>query len=146
MPRKNNYLFLLLMPAVLMLSACNGKTVYHTYQPVSREGWSKSDTLVFAVPVKDTLVPLRLSVEVRHREGYPYTNLFLFINGDTVECTLADGKGNWEGTGISAIYQNKFPYRTISIQQPDTIFFRVSQGMTDPLLQGIQDIGICVER
>lgn len=143
---KNNYLFLLLMPIVLSLSACEGKTLYHTYQPIPAEGWNKNDTLFFTVPVQDTVTPLHLSVEVRHKDRYPYTNLFLFINDDTIECTLADKNGNWEGTGISAIYQNKFPYRSIRLQHPDTVVLRISQGMTDPLLQGIQDIGICVER
>ncbi len=147
--RKNNHSFLLLMPIVtiiLLLSACDGRTVYHTYLPIPLEGWNKTDTLVFTVPIQDTVSTFHLSVEVRHREEYPYTNLFLFINNDTVEYTLADKKGNWKGIGISAIYQNKFPYRTIRIQHPDTIVFRISQGMADPLLHGIQDIGICMER
>ncbi|EKC75634.1 gliding motility protein, partial [human gut metagenome] len=43
------------------MAACNENTVYHSYQSLPDEGWGKSDTLSFLIPVTDSIPPtLRL--------------------------------------------------------------------------------------
>lgn len=156
MLRKNNHLFILML-AVIILSACDNKKIYHSFSSIPLDGWGKSDTLTFTVPVNDTVMPIHISIETRNSEYYPYTNLFLFVNisrkgsdfstTDTIEYTLANKKGRWTGTGIGAIYQNSFSYKEIPpLLHSDTLIFRINHGMTDALLQGINDIGIRLER
>ena len=74
-----NSLFCLL--GICLMAACNENTVYHSYQSLPDEGWGKSDTLSFLIPVTDSIPPtLRLFAEVRNRTDYPYHNLYLFIS------------------------------------------------------------------
>ena len=132
----------------IMLSACQNRTICHTYRTIHANGWNRQDSLLFPIPViHDTATPLHLTVEIRNTSKYPYTNLFLTINGDTMECILANGKGEWTGKGISTLYQNQFPYeKSLQIAHPDTLMLNIRHIMSDSLLQGIQDIGIRLER
>lgn len=132
--------------ALAGLSACRNTTLYHAFRPVPVQGWRQTDTLRFPVSVSDTVSVLRLSVDVRHTNAYPYQNLYLFVEGDTVECRLSDRQGRWVGKGLSASYQSRFLWRRQTIPHADTVWIRISHGMSDPLLRGVQDVGLCVER
>ena len=144
--KKNNITLIAIALLIMILAACNGNTVYHQYKAVSLRGWEKSDTLCFSIALQDTNRPLHLFIETRHSEAYPYANLYLFINNDTVEYQLTNKNGKWTGIGLNAIYQNRFAYKDISLKHPDTLQIRICHGMTDKALKGISDIGICVER
>ena len=92
-----------------VLTACDENTVYHSYQSTPPDGWKKSDTLFFNVPLKDSLANLRLSVGVRNSSNYPYQNLNILIHynledstiwkTDTLKFILTDREGKWTGTG-----------------------------------------------
>ena len=152
--RKNNPVILLML---FLLSACNHQTVYHSYQHISNEGWSKSDTLFFNVPLTDsTTYAYKLSVEVRNFGNYPYTNLYLFVSHntsdsaifvtDTLTCTLADKEGKWRGTGLGSLYQTQFFCKDLPTLRKGVYTIKINQGMQDALLQGISDVGIHIER
>ena len=82
-----NSLFCLL--GICLMAACNENTVYHSYQSLPDEGWGKSDTLSFLIPVTDSIPPtLRLFAEVRNRTDYPYHNLHLFISQNLQDSTV----------------------------------------------------------
>ena len=99
------------------LAACNDEnTVYHSYQSLPNEGWGKSDTLSFLIPVSDSIpTTFRLFAEVRNRTDYPYHDLHLFISQnmpdstvwrtDTIAISLADSTGRWTGKGWGSVYQ-----------------------------------------
>ena len=74
----------------------------------------------FEVNIADTITPHNFYINVRNADGYPYGNIFMFIkttfpNGkmsnDTLECTLADEKGKWLGSGIGDLYDNQIPFK-----------------------------------
>lgn len=141
---------------LLLLSACDTKTVYHSYRHISKDGWSKSDTLVFNTLLTDTLNAYQFTVEVRNSGNYPYQDLYLFIRSnptdsclfttDTIKCTLANEQGQWTGYGLGAMFQNAFPARPIPFRHRKDITFKINHGMTDPLLNGIDDIGIRITK
>lgn len=149
---KNSLIIIL----IILLSACNTETVYHSYHHISKDGWSKSDTLVFNTLLPDTLNAYQLTVEVRNLGNYPYQDLYLFVRSnpinsclftaDTIKCALADEQGQWNGNGLGAIYQNTFPTRSIPFHHQNEITFKITHGMTDPLLKGISDIGIRITK
>jgi len=140
--------------AILLLTACDKDTVYHSYLHVPNQGWGKNDTLLFTVPVQDSLALYRLSVEIRNGEKYPYSNLYLFIshNGqdstlfvtDTIECTLANKQGQWTGTGWGGLYSTSYQLSSIITKRKGNYKFKITHGMRDDLLQGIDDIGLCI--
>ena len=71
-----------------VLTACDENTVYHSYQSTPPDGWKKSDTLFFNVPLKDSLANLRLSVGVRNSSNYPYQNLNILIHYNLEDSTI----------------------------------------------------------
>ena len=150
-----NSLFCLL--GICLMAACNENTVYHSYQSLPDEGWGKSDTLSFLIPVTDSIPPtLRLFAEVRNRTDYPYHNLYLFISQnlqdstvwrtDTITINLADSTGRWIGNGWGSIYQSAVFIKSVRPLYPANYTFKIMNGMKDEKLSGINDIGIRIER
>lgn len=132
------------------------QTVYHSYQSIPERGWGKSDTLVFKVPMPDSLKTLKLFAEVRNENQYPYRNLYLVVSQnlqdsiafqtDTLELTLADKEGKWTGTGWGNLFQSTLSIGTAVIRHSGNYTFKVSQGMKDDQLIGISDVGIKIEK
>lgn len=149
---------LLCVIGAAMIGACNENTVvYHSYQSLPLEGWAKGDTLTFYIPVTDSVPSeLNLFAEVRNRSNYPYQNLYLFINEnlqdstvwrtDTLSICLADSTGRWMGNGWGSIYQSAAFVKTVRPLHPGNYTIRVVNGMKDEKLNGLNDIGIRMEK
>ena len=150
-----NSLFVLF--SACLLTACNENTVYHSYQSLPDEGWGKSDTLSFLIPITDSIpTTLRLFAEVRNRIEYPYHDLHLFISQNlqdsTVWCTdtiafcLADSTGRWTGHGWGSIYQSETFITSVRPLHPANYTIKIMSGMKDEKLQGLSDVGIRIEK
>lgn len=95
-------------------------------------------------------------VNVRNSTSYQYSNLFLFLDidfpdgkrvRDTLECIIADRTGRWTGSGGGRIKSNQFLFRTdVWFPQQGIYRFTFQQAMRTPLLEGITDIGLAIER
>ncbi len=152
---KNSFLGLL---AACLVAACGNKnTVYHSYQSLPSAGWEKSDTLSFLIPVADSVPTiLKLFAEVRNRTDYPYRDLHLVLSQniqdstvwhtDTIAICLTDSTGRWTGKGWESVYQSERFVRAIQPLYPGKYTVKVASGMKDGKLQGINDIGIRIER
>ena len=104
----------------IFLNSCQDETVYYSYQSLSKNEWSKTDTLQFFLP--DTLKAgeYNLEIGVRHTGKYPYRDLWLELiqyvqneqsqsanwieRKDTFHLYLADEKGNWSGNGTTSSF------------------------------------------
>lgn len=147
--RKNNPVIWLMF---IVLSACDTNAVYHSYNHIPIDGWNKSDTLFFTPTLTDSLKAFQLSIDIRNKDNYPYTNIYLFISHnetdscvfvtDTLECVLANKEGKWIGTGWGTLYQSSFAYMESFTYKNKNVRFKISHGMKDALLQGVSDIGI----
>ena len=145
-----NSIWLLL--ATCLTAACNENTGYHSYQSIPTEGWKKSDTLFFNVPVKDSLALLRLSAEIRNESNYAYRNIYLTVSHnledstvwktDTLLLILADKEGKWNGTGWGSLFQSTLPIGSAIVRHPGNYTFKITHGMQDELLKGINDVGV----
>ena len=140
-----------------LLTACNEHTVYHSYQSLPNEGWGKSDTLSFQIPITDSVpTTLRLFAEVRNSIGYPYHDLHLFISQnlqdstvwrtDTIAFSLADSTGRWMGHGWGSIFQSETFIKSVLPLHSGNYTIKVINGMKDEKLQGLSDVGIRIER
>lgn len=150
-----NSLFCLI--GTCLLAACDEHTVYHSYQSLPSEGWEKSDTLFFHVPVTDSVpTTLKVFAEVRNRTDYPYRDLHLFIRHnlqdstawamDTVAITLADSTGRWTGKGWGSLYQSSVFIGTIRTLGAGKYTVELINGMKDEKLKGVNDAGIRIEK
>ena len=127
------------------------------YQSLPNEGWGKSDTLSFQIPITDSVpTTLRLFAEVRNSIEYPYHDLHLFISQnlqdstvwrtDTIAFCLADSTGRWTGHGWGSIYQSETFITSVRPLHPTNYTIKIMSGMKDEKLQGLSDVGIRIEK
>jgi gliding motility-associated lipoprotein GldH len=137
--------------------ACNHKVVTGEYSTIKQANWHKDSTVVFHIPVSDTIKNHSLYINVRNDINYKYSNLWLFIELapprgnqtviDTFEITLADERGKWLGEGFGGV-------KTLESVYKQNVFFPASgdyqlsikQGMRDNRLKGITEIGFRLEK
>lgn len=156
---KNKRFYLRSMFLLFIVSAfcaCDKHTVYHAFQSVPTEGWFRQDTLCFEVAVPDSQTYYKLSVEIRNRSNYPYQNLNLSIScdnpdsirisADTLNVVLATTEGIWTGDGWGGLYQSAISAGSIKIGKVGTYLFKIAYTLPDEKLQGINDVGIKLER
>lgn len=156
---KNRSIYLkgiILLFVASVLCACDKQTVYHSFQSLPNKGWLREDTLYFNVEIPDSLIYYKLSMEVRNRTNYPYQNLSLSIcydapdamplPADTILFTLADNEGAWKGKGWGGLYQTAASAGSIQIEHSGTYRFKIAYTFPDESLQGINDIGLKIEK
>ena len=81
-------------------------------------------------------------VGIRHKDSYPYRDLWLTINGDTLHVYLADSIGHWKGNGIGNLRQYVIHTQPNVVASDSISTFQVVHIMQDSILQDITDIGI----
>lgn len=151
-----NYLISLL--AIAALTACNQpELVYESYQKIRPAGWDQDSALAFEVEIQDVEPAYFIRLNVRHTVDYPLANLYLFREikqgasrafGDTINISLANAYGEWNGDGFGNLRTLSVPYRPepVHFKKPGTYTFNLKHGMRMKQLPGIQDIGISLER
>lgn len=147
---------LLTIVSVFFISGCDAERVYDKYQPVNDNGWYKNDTLVYQPQIEDTSELYNLIIKVRHNTDYRYQNLYLFTKTrfpdgmatqDTIELMLARKDGSWLGQGFGAMKTAKqLILRRGRFLQEGAYRFELRQAMRTDTLQGIEDVGIRIEK
>jgi len=136
--------------------SCDPGRIYENNAPVDPTGWQITNKIPFELEVTDTLALLNFYINIRHTTDYKYRNIFLFVDTffpegsqsrDTIEIILADAKGKWFGKGIGNIRSNQVLLkRGFSFPMKGHYKFRLEQGMREPELMGIKDVGIRIEK
>jgi gliding motility-associated lipoprotein GldH len=147
--------FLLLFIFFTSIS-CTKKDTYLQYFRVNESGWGKDSLFVFDIPVDDSVATYNLYVNIRNGGEYPYQNLWLFlekitpdsiISRDTIEFYLANNRGKWLGKGIGSTFEMPVFYQqNIKFQTTGTYRYKITQGMRDSVLVGINDVGMRLEK
>lgn len=140
----------------LLLTACNKNVVYSKYQTFKENEWFAKDKAIFDVDITDTQSLTNISLMIRHADGYPFSNLFLFVKtkypdgkilSDTMEIILATQKGEWQGSGAGDIYDLKVPIKkNVRFVLPGKYEFSFEQGMRVDPLPLIMDLGFEIEK
>ena len=141
---------------ILTLISCDRARVYDNSIDIINQSWNKDSLVRFTFNIEDTLSLHRFYINVRHNTDYPYSNIYFFMSGkfpdghttrDTIECLLADPKGNWIGKGSGKIRDNRILLREhLRFPVSGEYIIEIEQAMRDVSLRGIEDIGIRIER
>ena len=145
----------LIIGLTLAFTACTNSN-FNKRSVIPEAEWPAENRVSFDVPIDDTINGYVFGMELRHLENYRYSNLFVFLhttfpNGnvtrDTIECTLATPEGRWIGKSSGSMRDLRIPLNP-NLQFPltGTYHFEIEQAMREPVLKGISDIGIFVER
>jgi gliding motility-associated lipoprotein GldH len=147
--------FLITLSSLIFLS-CESDHVFQKVESIEGDTWSAQDTVTLEFEVADTSAPHNFYLKVRNNTDYPYRNLYFFLdmefpNGkhwlDTVECRLADRKGNWTGSGIGDIKDHEYLFiHRKRFPIPGKHKFHIVHAMRKEELRGIEDVGLGIER
>jgi len=150
-----SYLFVVL-GFVFLLTSCDPNRVIDENKELPEYIWDRANQVQFKVDILDTVSPHNMYINIRNADGFPYSNLYVFIhstfpNGekltDTLECVLADGNGKWLGSGMGDIYDNQIPFkRNVRFKQAGSYTFELEQGMRLEKLPLMMDVGIRIEK
>lgn len=140
----------------LIFVSCNKNVVYTKYQTFKNNEWYAKDKAVFDVEIKDTETLNNINLMVRHADGYPYSNLFVFVTTkypdgkvltDTMEIVLANQKGEWQGSGAGDIFDFKIPVKkNVKFPLAGKYQFIFEQSMRVDPLPLIMDFGFEIEK
>lgn len=152
---KTSPLSLLILISVLVLS-CDQNRIFEQNINLPDNSWKRNNVLVFNVEITDTIHPHNIFLNIRNGGQYQFRNLYMFIKTvspsgqwirDTVECVLADEKGDWHGSGLGDIYALQVPYkRNVRFPYEGMYSFEIEQGMRTEELKQVFDIGLRVEK
>lgn len=140
---------------VLTLSSCQSDS-FSERTVIPEAEWRQEDRIVFDVDINDTVNGYVFGMELRHLENYRYSNLFVFLhtrmpNGnmmrDTIECTLATPEGRWIGKSSGSMRDLQVPLNeNLRFPLKGSYHFEIEQAMREPVLKGISDIGLFIEK
>ena len=139
----------------LALAACQNDS-FNRRTVIPEAEWAQENRIAFDVDINDTLSGYVFGIEFRHLENYRYSNLFVFLhtrmpNGnlthDTIECTLATPEGKWIGKGSGSMRDLHVTLNeSLRFPLKGTYHFEIEQAMREPVLKGISDIGLFIEK
>lgn len=154
---------ILLIVFSFLIISCSNSAIFDTFKSVSNDGWHKDSIINFKFTPSDTISKNNLFINIRNNNNYQYSNLFLIVDIDfpnntsvidTLEYEMTDAQGNFLGTGLTDLKENKLEYKTnvifpvsgeynINVQQA----MRKS-GNVDGIinLEGIIDVGLRIEK
>lgn len=150
---KKSFLYIAIL--LIGFASCE-KGVYNERVVIPEAEWAQDNKATFDLTVSDTVSSYTFGIDVRHLENYRYSNLYVFMNTtmpngnhtrDTIEITLATPEGKWIGKSSGSMRDLR------KILMPDMQFplagpyhFEIEQAMREPVLKGISDVGLYIEK
>jgi len=141
---------------VLALAACTKPPMHTAKYELNEQGWHKDSVFTSSVEVLDTINPYNFFLHLRHSAKYPYANCYFFVETqlpnkttviDTVECFVAKPSGEWIGSGLGDILDNKYIFKFNKRFPSGGLYtFKIKQGMRDTLLPAIVNVGLSIEQ
>jgi len=147
---------------VLSGVACDSKRVFDEYKTIP-EVWNKDKTLSFKISPPDSTKAYNLFINLRNTNAYKYNNLFLIVEinfphgksiVDTLEYKMAKPNGEFLGTGLSSVKENKLWYKEgVVFNESGEYTVNIKHAMREngevngvANLEGITDIGFRIEK
>lgn len=142
-----------IMMIAILLGGCSNPTIYHAYQSIDEEGWSKHDTLVYQLPQDSVHDIYSIKIGLRTTDTYRYTDLWLVVAQDlekkglfvrdTIKYPISDKNGIMYGKGY-ATHQQEKPLLTVRTSPTGGRTIKIFHVMKREVISGIQDVGINV--
>jgi gliding motility-associated lipoprotein GldH len=157
----NNFCRTIVAAGMLLMAASCQPMKMDTYEKnleIPGHEWSYEHKPVFEVTLlpQDTAYLYNIFVNVRHKDSYPYSNIWLVVNTQfpegqpipqRVELPLADMSGKWLGSGLDDIYEHQIPIQQSAIlNKAGTYRFTFEQNMRQNPLPDIMNVGLRIEK
>ena len=143
--------------AAVLLASCGKNVVLDELHTFEDSRWHMDSVVRIVWEPEQSEDPVFMSMYIRHSTEYPYNNIFLFRSiestqgleyTDTVNVALADPLGVWNGSGMSNLKTLEIPIGqgAVRFRDDERYTLKITQGMRDTVLYGIQDVGVQFEQ
>lgn len=141
----------------LILGSCSSIDAFEKNAEIPKHEWAYSYQPEVEFDITDTVSHYNVFVTLRHTDAYAYKNIWLFLStrqpGDSTfqkerfELTLQDHEGKWIGTGMSDIWEVRYPlFNNIRFTKKGIYTIRLQQTMRDNPLLHVMNAGIRIEK
>lgn len=163
--KRNSYLrnIILIISVTIFVSSCSNDVVFDKYRNMEDSKWHKDTIINFSFNSIDTINKNNIYINLRNNKDYEFSNLFLIVGiqfpnnyqiVDTLEYEMTAPNGNFLGTGITDIKENKLEYKTnVAFPYKGDYNIHVQHAMRKTrnvegliFLEGITDIGLQIEK
>ena len=144
----------LLLSMIVMIVACTQSTIYHHYEPIDDNGWSRTDTIQYELPTVPEDGDYHISLGLRYNELFPYQGLWIVAETslhhptasylDTLYFRTTDEDGRPTGKGLSLVQADTL-LTTLHMPKGQKGQVCLRHIMIREVLPGIKDIGVKLE-
>lgn len=153
---------ILIVSVTAYVVSCSDAVVFDQYQNIENNKWHKDSIINFSFNSVDTLSKKNIYINLRNNKDYEFSNLFLIVGiqfpnnyqiVDTLEYEMTSPNGNFLGTGITDVKENKLEYKTnVSFPFKGNYNIHIQHAMRKTrkiegliYLNGITDVGLQIE-
>ena len=140
---------------LFLLTGC-GNEGFDQRKVIPEAKWTMENRVPFDVTVTDTMGVYSFGISLRHLENYRYSNLYVFLHTtfpndnvthDTIQLLLATPEGRWVGKGSGSMRDLSVTLNPrMRFPMQGTYHFEIEQAMREPVLKGISDFGLFIEK
>lgn len=137
----------------ILLSSCIGNTVQHRYRHISKDGWSRNDTIAFELPPANMEGRYAVDTEIRTAHQFPYQRVYLIrelslqspikIHKDTVCIEMGSSEAYSKGKGVT-MKAYSHSDTTLVLKEGQEGNIKLYHIMSREVLPHITDVGIRV--
>lgn len=146
-----------LFSSFVWLGSCSSMDAFEKNAEIPKHEWSYSYQPEVKFTITDTVSAYNVFVTLRHTDAYAYKNIWIYLstrqpadttyNKERFELTLQDQEGRWIGTGMSDIYEVRYPlFNNIRFTKQGEYSIRLQQTMRDNPLLHVMNAGIRIEK
>ena len=151
--RPTSYFILL---TLYIIPGCTSIDLYEKSVTIPRHAWENSFTPSFDFTIKDTTLPYKLFLVLRHNEKYNYNNIYVnvYVKGpgqDTAQkiqqnLILATNEKGWLASGMDDIYDHRIPLGPEQSLKAGNYQFTIEHIMRENPLNNVLNVGLRIEK
>lgn len=148
-------LWVFMVVSGLLLTACGEAPYYEKVESFNNNEWTQKQKPQFTVDIDDTSAVYSFVLTLRTTTDYAYNNLWIFWNTQTpdgekvrepFEIKVANPDGTWIGKNSGTIVEHQLHFRNRKIEKKGKYTFTLEQGITEPVIKEVLDVGLKVEK
>lgn len=150
------FTFYFLLLSLFILSGCTTIDLYEKSVTIPRHAWENSFRPSFDFTIRDSTIPYKLFLVLRHNEKYNYNNIYVnvYVKGpgqDTVQkiqqnLVLATNEKGWLASGMDDIYDHRIPLGPEQGLKAGNYQFTIEQIMRENPLNNVLNVGLRIEK
>lgn len=150
----NRSIYILLITACF-LASCSESPFYEKVESFAGNEWKQNQKPTFSVQIDDTTAIYEFILTLRTTTDYKFNNLWIFWNtktpnGENVrepfELRITNPDGSWIGKNSGTIVENQLHFQQRKIGVKGKYTFTLEQGITEPSIGEVLDVGLKVEK